>query len=219
MKRLIAILCFSLLPTAAMAQDKPVPPPQETPDNGGFVARLGVGTLTPAGKYADVSGLGMQGFGTGQGIGFAAGYYLTRNVGLLAGGRYTFNHDGFENCRSGCSGMTLQLPVLVEYATRDRKSGLYMQGGFGVLTRYSASVGTEEMIFSNDLLEYKLGVGYRFGLGPRPTEWSIDVGLGADFGQFNRAEVKTTRGDASASIDTKAWHAAFGLSVAIFYTN
>jgi hypothetical protein len=208
----------------------------ETYEEGsGFVLGLTPGMLVvPGGKLFDGgSAADMSGFGPGLGGELSGAYYFTPNVGLKLGLRYTFDHKGLEGCQglgsstgnSSCNGSTFQLPVTVQYALQNRKRGLYLEGGIGLLTSYSMGVSqgdaTEQLTFHNDFLEGKLGGGYRIPFTQKdgPSRFGADIFAQADFGQFNMMTLSQT-GAASqtADVDQKAFHYMVAIGVALHVT-
>jgi hypothetical protein len=240
MKFLALFLVGAVLTGSASAraeapiESRPAPTAAETaatppdPEKGlrGWNIDLRTSLVLPMGSFADEPGLGMGDFGPGAGVALTLGGYLTPHVGVLGGFRGTFGHDGVSGCHNGitkdsnCGGSTLQIPLLVEYAFVNRRSGLYARGGVGLFTTYKAYGDAGKYSFSNDYPELKAGIGYRIEGGPAKGLFGLDVFVDGDVGKFTSLSAHTASGgvDGDVASDKRAYHAMIELGVGIHFS-
>lgn len=215
-------------PAAAGAADKPADAPKTEVSQAagpGFVVTVGSGLAYLGGSAAQSIPLA----GAQMTFDLRVGGYLTNHFGILAGVQGGYGAL-FEGCSSVCSNAySYQLPVVAQYALRDRRRGVYFEGGLAFLSTYGASTGKEEK--TPEALElaanadFKLGVGYRIASQPEPRAQKdvmtgVDIRFGVDFGEFKRLEYRTVGANVAGDIaPTKTdTHYAFGLSVGYHFT-
>ncbi len=215
-------------PAAPPAADKPADAPKAEVSQQagpGFVLTVGSGVAYLGGNAAQsvaVSGAQVT-------FDIRLGGYLTNRFGILAGAQGGYGAL-FEGCSSVCSNAySYQLPVVAQYALRDRRRGVYFEGGLAFLSTYGASTGKDEK--SPETLElassfdFKLGIGYRIAGQPEPSTrkdvaTGMDIRLGLDVGEFKRLEYRSVGGDVAGDIaPSKAdTHFALGLAVGYHFT-
>lgn len=196
--------------------------PAHSPEAGLRGVSFGVGTsiVVPGGKYA--SGVGMGDFGPGMGVSFMLGAYVSRHLGLVAGVRASHQHQGFSNCsgetdEGKCGGLSYQFPVMVQFAFRDRKDGLYLQSGLALASTYMAH-GNATVLTASSPFDYKFGVGYRHTEALAPRRFGIDGYLNVDVGRFSEISLDRVGPDLKGQIDRKAIHAAVELGVSMLWS-
>lgn len=145
-------------------------------------------------------------------LGGRVGKYVTPNVGVFGGLRGSMGAD------SGFAVLGLQIPVLVEYALRDRKDGFYVTGGVGLLTlrHYDSAI----FDVSADVIspvDGKLGAGMRvprlFGRGAGAP--SLDVNVMLDVGYY--AIGRTAAYGESASLAPNQLHETLALNIGLHW--
>ncbi|MBX3207321.1 MAG: hypothetical protein KF764_19900 [Labilithrix sp.] len=196
------------------------PASDEPPTAGtGFVLTIG-------------SGAGFLGGEAVEGIDIASalvtfdvklGGYLTPQFGIMAGlqGGYGALIEG---CAGTCSnGYAYQIPVVAQYAFKDRSRGAYVEGGLALFTTYGGSTKSDsgdspEALKVSAPVDFKVGAGYRFPMGAasdKAATTALDLRFGADLGQFKKVEYSSVGGSVDGDIASahQAMHFALGLSV------
>jgi hypothetical protein len=174
----------------------------------GGVFQLGTGVVVPAGSFAH----GMDAPGPGLAFELRAGAYMTPHFGVLVGFRGSYGHTagGCDSCKNGYS---LQAPVMLQFAHKDRSRGFYGELGLGFGTTYGFTGDDYTATLSNPV-ELKVGMGYRLaganGEGMRTT---LDVNFGMDFGQMSKATIHTDVGAYDGSIDDAPVHVVMAFSL------
>jgi hypothetical protein len=197
-----------------------VEPPAERP---GFVLSLPLSVAVPGGELAE--GVNASSFGAGMGFGVLLGFYATEHLGVLGGFSGSHSHQGVSNCapNAECKGYRYQVPVVVQYALRNRKEGLYFQGGLGFASTYGIVAGNEALTVSAPF-DLKLGVGYRLpvrfdGQRDKPSRHGLELFAQFDYGQFDRvSETSRTRGELESDIARPSSHHLIELGVAFHWT-
>lgn len=200
-------------------KDVPATAAEETemPAGTGFVVGMSSGPTVLAGQIAEGLAVG----GVLATFNLRLGGYVTPHVGILAG-----LQGGYGALLDGCSGLcdkafSYQIPVVVQYAFRDRRRGAYVDAGLAFVSTYSASTnkpGAAEKIEMSSPVDIKLGAGYRFGLKNTTNKaeaQALDLRFGLDFGKFKKLSYQTTVGSVEGDIvdARQASHYAIGLSV------
>ena len=213
-------------PAAAPAKDAPAAAPASSvpPSAGpGFVMVIGSGASFMGGQIAKDLPIaaGLVSFD------LKLGGYITPHFGLMAGVQ-----AGYGALFDGCSGTCVnavhyQLPIVAEYAFKDRRRGAYIEGGIGILSTYLASTGDSsddppETLEVSSPVDFKLGVGYRLPSAASPGKTAtsaLDLRLGVDLGQFKKLEYGSIAGDVAGDIvsDRQAMHFAIGLSAGYYF--
>lgn len=215
-----------LPPPAPAATSAVVSPPQKDAP-----AAPATQELTPAGRgfvFAVTSGIdvltGEIGKGVDVGAAFVsvdvkAGYFFTPHLGFVAGVRGGYGMT-WEGCKE-CSALSVQLPVMAQYAFGDRRHGAYVDGGLALFSTYAAGnaqPGKAETLSMATPFDVKLGLGYR--VGGKPTHEnasprsSLDMRLGLDVGKFASLAYGNAAGDVDGDIakERQAFHYVIGLS-------
>jgi hypothetical protein len=224
----VAALATTLLSVPALA-DEPktnpatVAPPPDKPTLPDVVERPGVtfrfngGFMVPTGNFAEGTESITKYFGPGAALTLLLGYYVTPHFGVLGGVQASYGHTGHCENRSsdGCIGYTLQVPVVAEYAFRNRQRGVVVLAGLGLLTQYRGIAGADSISFTNGLAEAKLGLAYRFVLTPaeQQTSRGLEINLTTDIGRFSAADLEIRGRRVSGDITKPAVHATFLLTV------
>jgi len=208
---------------------KDAPPtlePTTRPSAGpGLVLGISSGFTGLGGSLAEGAGVGAPLIT----FGLSVGGYVTRHVGLIAGVQ-----GGYGALTAGCAGdcanaFAYQIPLVAQYAFEDRSRGVYVEGGFALLTTYGGSTDTKknpdaspETIKMSAPFDLKLGAGYRVSLGPKNkvSTTGLDLRLGVDLGQFTSLEYRSVGVDVSGEIasDKRALHVAVGFGVAYHFS-
>lgn len=190
-------------------------PPATAP---GVVLGFGTGVSVLAGGVAEGVNIGGAFFDVSVQV---AGYF-NRHVGIVAGvqgGAGTL----LEGCAGDCeTAIRYQVPVMMQYAVDDRRHGLFLDGGVGLLTGYVGSTseedrgetGASESLHVTTPFDLKLGVGYRIQSGPAPSRSSLEARLGLDVGRFASLDYSNGSRKLSGEIadEARALHFAFGFS-------
>jgi hypothetical protein len=221
----VTSLAFADEPPAELARPEssfaPVPPPELVSEKG-FGAELRIGALFPTGKTfsGDVPASDMSSFGPGPAVQLGASYYFLKQLGVYAGLRGSGFHEGaagYCESRVTCRGSTLQLPLMLRFVPQRRDEGLMIEGGLGLLTTYAVTEGNaDSREFINDLLELKLGGGWRFPFD-REHHGVFELFAGADIGQLARISASGAREAETGSIPARAWHASVILGIGVHY--
>jgi hypothetical protein len=181
-------------------------------------------TITvPGGELAE--GVSASSFGSGFGYGILLGFYATEHFGILGGVSGSHSHQGVANCapNDDCSGYRYQIPIVAQYALRNRKEGLYFQGGLGFASTYGVVTEDATMTVSAPF-DVKLGLGYRIpvrmdGERDRPSRKSLQLFAQFDYGKFDRVtETDRTRGELEGDIARPATHYLAEFGVAFHWT-
>lgn len=226
--------CFVLaslaIPSIAMA-DESAPATAEAPKTiapgsagRGFVLTFGSGLSYLGGDLAKTAPIGAAQLTFDVRI----GGYFTERFGVMAGVQGGYGAM-FEGCSSTCSNaFSYQIPIVAQYSLRDRRRGVYFEGGLGLLSTYGGSSGKDasspEALEVVSPVDLKLGIGYRFAridpTSAKDTTTGVDMRLGMDVGQFDRVEYHSVDGSVDGDIrpEMKAMHFAFGLSVGYHFT-
>lgn len=175
----------------------------------GFVLQLGSGVLAPTSSFAR----GMRTIGPGITFALGVGVYATPHVGVLVGFRGSYGHK-LAGCSDGCrAGYSLQLPVMVQLAHKDRARGLYGEVGFGLATTYGGS-GDGYTYSLSSPVELKFGVGYRLsGANHTRNSRTLDLNVGMDVGEVQRIKVTTDSASYAGAIDGAEAHVVVALSL------
>lgn len=147
----------------------------------GWVLQLGTGVLVPTTAFVK----GAETLGPGVSFDLRLGVYVTPHIGILGGFRGSYAHRP-GGCSERCVGYSLQVPLLLQLAVKDRIEGLYGEVGLGLATTYGASNDGSSLTVSAPLTG-KMGLGYR--INPQRTGMSGDLNLGMDVGTMDNAEV------------------------------
>lgn len=171
----------------------------------GWVLQFGTGALVPATSFM----AGGDALGPGISFDVRLGAYVTPHFGFLGGFRGSYGHKQ-GGCGDGCSGYSLQVPLLVQLALKDRNHGLYGELGFGFGTTYGVSGGGTTITFSTPV-EFKLGTGYRIN---RPdSSFTADINLGMDVGKMKSADLSSGSFNGSGPIVDAPTHVVVALSL------
>ncbi|MET0593717.1 MAG: hypothetical protein ABW133_13520 [Polyangiaceae bacterium] len=225
----LAATATATIPTPAAADT----PPQQDPaayvepenEQRGWVLSLPATIAVPGGQFAE--GLDASSFGVGAGFGVLFGYYASEHFGILGGLTGSTSHQGFSDCRpkNDCKGVRYQFPVVAQYALRNRKQGLFLQGGFGFASTYSITQEGDGRFTVSAPFDVKLGFGYRIPQGAlaktpatKPSRWSVDLFGQFDFGQFQSVSGSTSRGRVDTDIAQPATHYLAEFGVALHWT-
>jgi hypothetical protein len=113
------------------------------------------------------------------------------------------------------------VPLLLEYAFQQPTRGPYVLGGLGLFSHYTVTGGGASVTFVNDVLEAKLGGGYRYPVIESRSRASVafDVNVTADIGQFREVDVNLPgRGRVEgAKILDRDWHATVFMNVGLVW--
>jgi hypothetical protein len=147
---------------------------------GGFFLGVGVGLLTFAGKpFKD-------GLDVGMGATFLLGAFFHRRVGLVGGMRVGINYTGEFECTPEdkkiqlCGGTSVNFPVLLQIAWKDRRNGFYTQLGPSIASSFS-SFFDKERITRYSPVNGQVGLGYR---GTQSNRFGLDLSVNADAGRY-----------------------------------
>lgn len=178
----------------------------------GWVLQLGSGGLFPATSFAP----GVKTLGPGVSFDVRLGYYPASHIGVLVGFRGSYGHEP-SGCGDSCSGYSLQVPVMLQFAAQDRARGIYGEVGLGFGTTYGGTAGGATYSLSSPV-EMKLGFGYRFaGSGGARRSTTLDLNLGTDVGSITSAEVHTSNVAYSGKVDG-ATHVVVALSAIMHFS-
>jgi hypothetical protein len=205
-------------------QDRPqfVEPPNE---ERGFVLNFSSTIVVPAGEFSE--GVDASSFGAGVGFGALFGVYATEHLGVLGGFSGSVSHQGYSDCKvkDDCKGTRFQLPVVAQYALRNRKEGLYFQGGLGFASTFTIRVDGDGYLTVSSPFDVKLGLGYRVPAGifgpPRdkPSRSGVDLFAGFDLGQFQHVSASSRRsGELDSDIARPAMHYLLEIGAAFHWT-
>ena len=152
------------------------------------------------------------------------GGYVTPHLGIM-GGLQAGVGSMWEGCVDTCANAGhFQIPVVVQYAFKDRSQGAYVEGGLALLSTYVASTDSKtqsdlppEKLALSSPFDLKLGVGYRIPVSTakdKPSTSAFDIRLGADVGQFRTVAYENIAGSVEGDIasDRQATHFNIGLS-------
>ena len=175
----------------------------------GIVLQFGSGVLAPTSSFAP----GTSTIGPGIAFDVRLGAYATPRVGILVGFRGSVGHDSGicgETCNKGYS---LQVPVMLQFAQKDRARGLYGEIGLGFGTTYGGS-GNGVTYELSSPLELKLGAGYRVS-GANGTRRSVtlDLNFDVDIGTVDHAKLTAASKKYDGSIDDASTHAVVAFSL------
>ncbi len=175
----------------------------------GFVLQFGTGVLVPASSFAP----GTSTVGPGLAFGLRLGGYATPHFGILVGLRGSFGHDS-GICGDPCDkGYSLQVPVMLQFAQKDRARGLYGEVGLGFGTTYGGS-GHGVTYELSSPLELKLGTGYRVsGANGARRSATLDLNFGMDIGALDHAKLTAGTAKYDGSIDKPSTHVVVALSL------
>ncbi len=212
-------------PRASADKSATAPKKGDPPSAGpGFVLVLG-------------SGLGFLGGKAAEGIDVSAGLvtfdlqlgaYVSQHVGIMAGVR-----GGYGALIDGCAGsctkaFAYHLPVVVQYALKDRSRGAYFEGGLALFTTYGGSTDTAsgdspETLKVSAPIDLKLGAGYRIPMNATPEKaatTAFDLRFGVDLGQFKSLEYGSVAGSVKGDVlsERQAMHFALGLSAGYHFS-
>lgn len=157
----------------------------------------------------------------GVGIDLRIGGYFTDHIGITAGFRASAGHMVCHGEEKLCSGIAVQLPLMLEIA-QARNNGLYGEVGVGFLTAYLFGKDPSYMrIWTPAVL--KGGLGYRIGnlaKGDFERTLAVDVRLGADVGRMTNYSIEgfSDVKDASGSVDNPSLYLSAGLSVGAHFS-
>lgn len=215
----------SVAPVALAPLPPPFPPASPTVDAGasadhaaatppevkptGLVLQFGSGVLAPASSFAP----GTRTIGPGIAFDLRLGGYATPHVGILVGFRGSFGHDS-AICGDACDkGYSLQVPVMLQFAQKDRARGLYGEIGLGFGTTYGGS-GKGVTYELSSPLELKLGVGYRVaGANGARRNATLDLNFGMDIGKVDHAKLTASTVKYDGSIDDASTHVVVACSL------
>ncbi len=138
---------------------------------------------------------------------FLAGGYLTDHFGIFGGVRLGFGKVT-ASC-DGCSSAAFRIPVLFQYALRDRLHGLYLEGGLSFINLVTSHAG-DATGSVNDIADLESGIGYRF---QHDKTSSLDLRLGLDLGAFTHAHVEVGNRSGDGAITSQALHYNVALGV------
>ncbi len=217
-------------PSAPPAKDAPAPsssPFAARPSAGpGFAMVVGTGVSYLGGAIAKDIDLGAA-LVT---FDLKLGGYVTPHFGLMAGLQVGVGAM-WEGCSDTCANAGhFQLPIVAQYAFKDRSQGPYVEGGLGLLSTYVASTDSKtqsdsppEKLGLSSPVDVKLGVGYRIPVSAardKASTSAFDIRLGADFGQFRKLSYETVVGSIEGDIasDRQATHFFVGLSAGYHIT-
>lgn len=218
------------LPPLPPPAPAPVPPPVvvESPQKDAPVAPA-TNERPPAGSgfvFAVTSGIDVLAGEIGKGVDVGAayvsvdvkaGYFVTSHLGFVAGVRGGYGMT-WEGCKE-CSALSVQVPVMAQYAFGDRRHGAYVDGGLALFSTYAAGNPKEgETLSMSTPFDVKLGLGYRVGGqvtrdNPSPRS-SLDMRLGLDLGKFASLAYGNAAGEVDGEIakERQALHYVVGLS-------
>lgn len=157
----------------------------------------------------------------GVGLELRVGGYFTDHLGITAGFRVSGGHMVCHDNKELCSGIAVQLPLMLEIA-QARNNGLYGEVGVGFLTAYLFGKDPSYMrVWTPAVL--KGGLGYRVGnlaKGDFERGLAVDVRLGADVGRMTSYSIEgfSDVKDASGSIDNPTLYLSAGLSVGVHFS-
>ena len=179
--------------------------PAGAPKPTGFVFQLGSGALVPTGPFMP----GTPTLGPAISVDVRLGTYVSQHVGLLVGFRGAYGHE-ISGCggQSHCAGYSVQVPVLLQLAAKDRTQGGYFEIGAGFATTYAGSVAGATYALSSPV-ELKLGVGARVA---SQHGASVDFNVGMDIGSITSAKIKSGDGSYDGSVDG-ATHVVLALNL------
>lgn len=198
-------------------------PASPEPAGRGFVMTVGTGASYLGGDFAKQLRIA----GAQMNFNLRIGAYFTERFGVLAGvqGGYGSLTEG---CSAKCSdGYSYQLPVLVQYSLRDRRRGVYFEGGVGLLSTYGGSsknAASPESLMVRSDADVKLGIGYRAAPFDAKTgkdsASGLDIRFGVDVGRFDRVEYTSLDGSVDGDIahDMRATHFVLGLGIGYHFT-
>jgi hypothetical protein len=214
MKDLLSIAAATLLFTASHAA--------HAEESGGPLLRLDLGVAVPTGRAFDAADASMyEAFGPGVPVTALIGYYFTPHLGLLGGVQASVLHvKGCPSNLDGCDGTTSQVPVIFEYALTDRSRGFYALAGLGLFTHYTLSGGGMRYTLINDVLEAKVGAGYRHPILDTRSPIALDFNATVDAGQFRQVDL-TMPGRTpveGVTIPERDWHATFLLNAGLVWS-
>jgi hypothetical protein len=162
----------------------------------GWVLQLGSGGLFPATSFVP----GAKTLGPGVSFDVRLGYYPASHLGVLVGFRGSYGHE-LSGCGDSCSGYSLQVPVMLQFAAQDRTRGVYGEVGLGFGTTYGGTAGGATYSPSSPV-EMKLGFGYRFaGSGGARRSTTLDLNVGMDIGSITSEDVHTADLSYSGKVD------------------
>jgi hypothetical protein len=152
------------------------------------------------------------------------GGYVTPHFGIMAGVQAGVGAM-WEGCSDTCANAVhYQIPIVAQYAFKDRSQGAYVEGGLGILSTYLASTDSKtqpelppEALRLSAPVDVKLGVGYRIPVSAardKAATGAFDIRLGADVGQFRKLEYTTVVGSVAGDIasERQATHFTLGFS-------
>ena len=157
----------------------------------------------------------------GVGLELRAGGYFTNHIGISAGFRVSGGHMVCDGNKDLCSGVAVQLPLMLEIA-QARNNGFYGEVGVGFLTAYLFGKDPSFMrIWTPAVL--KGGLGYRLGnlaKGDFERTLAVDVRLGADVGRMTNYSIEgfSDVKDASGSVANPSLYLSAGLSVGAHFS-
>ncbi len=150
----------------------------------GCILQFGMGVLAPTSSFAT----GASTIGPGASFDLRVGGYATPHVGILVGFRGSYGHDS-KLCGESCKGYSIQAPVILQFAEKDRTRGLYGEIGVGFGTTYGGS-GNGVTYELSTPLELKLGAGYRLaGANGVRRSATLDLNFGMDVGKIDHAKL------------------------------
>lgn len=178
----------------------------------GWVLQLGSGGLFPATSFVP----GAKTLGPGVSFDVRLGYYPASHIGVLVGFRGSYGHE-VSGCGDSCSGYSLQVPVMLQFAAQDRARGAYGELGVGLGTTYGGAAGGATYSLSSPV-EMKVGFGYRFaGSGGARRSTTLDLNLGLDIGSITSEEVRAADLSYSGKVNG-ATHVVLALSAIMHFS-
>jgi len=190
------------LPAASVGSTKEVKPT-------GAVLQFGSGVLVPASSFLP----GLSTIGPGMAFDLRVGAYATPHLGIVAGFRGSYGHK-MGGCGEGCAkGYSLQVPIMLQFAQKDRARGLYGELGLGFATTYGGS-GDGYTYSVSSPVELKLGMGYRLsGANDTRSSLTLDLNFGMDIGKVDKAKLTTGAARYEGSVDNASTHLVVALSL------
>lgn len=200
------------LRSAAEADHAVVVPAASGPNDvksTGLVLQFGAGVLAPAFAFAP----GTATMGPGVSFDVRVGTYATPHLGVLVGFRGSYGHSG-GLCGDECSkGYSLQVPLMLQFAQRDRTRGAYLELGLGFGTTYGGSGDGFTYALSTPI-EFKSGIGYRLsGANDARRRLTLDLNLGMDIGSMSHAKLRAGDVSYDGPIDKAPTHVVVALSL------
>ncbi|MDB4935397.1 MAG: hypothetical protein JWP87_2369 [Labilithrix sp.] len=176
----------------------------------GFVLQFGSGLLAPATGFAAHTST------VAPGLSFEArlGLYVSPHVGILGGFRGSYGHsNGMCSSADSCKGYSMQAPVLLQFAHKDRAHGLYGEIGVGLATKFGGFGDGYSFALSSPA-ELKLGMGYRIaGSGDVALPATLDMAMGLDVGEMTQVEAQVGTTKLKADIAERTTHVIVALSL------